>query len=571
MTVVCVPEVEGDVCRWEVDGRHFEEPWPTLGPPIVDLMESDLRFGPGDLKGEPYRLDGEFKGYVHRVYQVYPRGHPREGQRRFTRAGLSLRKGTAKTELAAAIAYCELSRWGPVRFAGWTRHRGELVPEGRPITDPYIPMVAYTEGQAEELAFGALYAMIENAPGVVGEYDLGLERIMRRGGDGKAEALSSSPNAADGARTTFEHFDETHRLRLPRHVELHRTMLANLPKRASADAWALETTTSFEPGQMSVAERTMDYARKVMQGKIRDTTLFFFHRQASEEWAITKQDGTVDQAALRGAIVEASGPAKVEWSNLYKIEEQWQDPDADLAYLERTWLNWPKTRSSSAFDVEKFKDLEMSQYRIPEGALCVLGFDGSRYRDATGLIVTEVETGHQEVFGAWENRQDLPGWEVPKEEVMAAVREAFRRFEIWRMYADPYWWESEIAQLEGEFGDKVIVTFRTPLLRLMSDALIAFKHAIDQAELSHDGDPQYIEHVGHARRKDTKSLFEDGSPRWFITKERDDSPFKIDLAMAGVLSWQARLDAVGAGAKPTRPKGHGIYVPAGAESESETV
>jgi hypothetical protein len=34
---------------------------------------------------------------------------------------------------------------------------------------------------------------------------------------------------------------------------------------------------------------------------------------------------------------------------------------------------------------------------------------------------------------------------------------------------------------------------------------------------------------------------------WTIQKDRHDSPRKIDLAMAGCLSWEARRDAIKAG------------------------
>jgi hypothetical protein len=40
---------------------------------------------------------------------------------------------------------------------------------------------------------------------------------------------------------------------------------------------------------------------------------------------------------------------------------------------------------------------------------------------------------------------------------------------------------------------------------------------------------------------------ETGKPLWLIRKERSDSPNKIDLAMAAVLSWEARMDAIAAG------------------------
>jgi phage terminase large subunit-like protein len=40
---------------------------------------------------------------------------------------------------------------------------------------------------------------------------------------------------------------------------------------------------------------------------------------------------------------------------------------------------------------------------------------------------------------------------------------------------------------------------------------------------------------------------EDGKPMWTIQKERPDSPAKIDAAMAAVLAWEARNDAVAKG------------------------
>jgi hypothetical protein len=200
-------------------------------------------------------------------------GIPRAGKRRFKRFGLSLRKGTAKTELAAAVAYAELHPDGPVRCDGWRQEAGAWVPVGRPVTDPYVPMVAYTEEQTEDLAYAALYVMVTEGPDA-GLFDAGLERILRlddRGrADGKAVALASSPDARDGARTTFQHFDETHRFTLPRLVEAHETMLQNVPKRMGADAWSLETTTTYTPGEGSVAEATHEEAEQVAKGKVQE-------------------------------------------------------------------------------------------------------------------------------------------------------------------------------------------------------------------------------------------------------------------------------------------------------------
>src|SRR5690606_3636389 len=78
-----------------------KKPWPTLGPQVCDWIEGNLCFGPGDLRGEPAFLEDEKRAFIWRMYEVYPKGHPLAGRRRFKRVGISLPKGTAKTEFAA--------------------------------------------------------------------------------------------------------------------------------------------------------------------------------------------------------------------------------------------------------------------------------------------------------------------------------------------------------------------------------------------------------------------------------------------------------------------------------------
>ncbi len=43
-------------------------------------------------------------------------------------------------------------------------------------------------------------------------------------------------------------------------------------------------------------------------------------------------------------------------------------------------------------------------------------------------------------------------------------------------------------------------------------------------------------HIGAAVRHDAKMTDDDGNKLWVIEKERRDSPFKIDYAMAAVIS-----------------------------------
>jgi phage terminase large subunit-like protein len=514
--------------------------YPTLGPQVCAFIEQNLVFGPGDLRGQPAVLDDEKTALIYRMYEVFPKGHAKAGRRRFKRVGISLAKGLAKTELAAWLAACELHPEAPVRCTGWTKD-GE--PIGGPVTDPYIPFVAYTAEQSDELAYGALRMILEEGP-LKDDFDVGLERIMRKKGDGKAVSLSSSPNSRDGARTTFSVMDETHRWNLPRLKAAHQTMQANLPKRKIADPWMLEITTAPEPGAGSVAEGTMEYAKAVSDGRMTDAALFFFHRQASDVHDLSTPEG------LRAAVEEASGPAAV-WRDIDAIVGLALDPTTDLAYWERVWCNRLVKGGSQAFDVEAWKALAATECPAKEGDLITIGFDGAQFHDSTGIVCTQVATGYQWMAGLWEAPLDpekARTWQVPAEEVDAVMHDLFERFTVWRLYADPPYWQSWVAQWRGEWGEDVVIEWWTNRNRQMAAALENFDTAIKDATISHDGSKDTARHVGNSRRRDLPQRDEQGKPLWVITKDRQNSPNKIDLAMSSVLSWEARTDAVASGA-----------------------
>lgn len=521
----------------------LDKGYPTLGPQVCAFIETHLVHGPGDLRGQPVRLDDEKRALIYRMYEVFPPGHPQAGRRRFKRVALSVRKGWAKTELAALIAAVELHPDGPVRCDGWD---ADGQPVGVGVVDPYIPLVAYTEEQSDELAYGALKVILENSP-LADDFDIGLERIMRIGGDGKAVSLASSPDARDGARTTFQVCDETHRWTLPRLKMAHRTMLANLPKRFLADAWCLEVTTAPSPGEGSVAEDTMDYARQVAGGQIADSRLFFFHRQASDGHDLETPDG------LRAAVIEASGPV-AKWSDIDGIIEQWRDPTADRAYLERVWLNRLVRASERAFDVVRWDALARPDYMPRDKAVITLGFDGARWHDSTALVATEVVTGFQWVVGLWEKPPNAAEWEVPEDQVSEAVEAAFKRWRVWRMYCDPRYWETAVAGWAGQYKERGADPKEAPVLewwtnrwKPMAYAVRSYHSAMAAGDVCHDGDPALRRHLGNAVRSYLVQKDEDGKPLWVIYKERPDSPHKIDAAMAGTLSWEARTDARTAG------------------------
>lgn len=527
-----------------------EEPWPSLGGQVCDFLESASIFGPGSLKGQPYRLDAEKRAALWKAYEVYPRGHELAGRRRFRRVRLSWRKGTAKTELGAQVGYAELHPDGPVRFDGWDANGN---PVGRPVTDPYIPMLAYTQEQVEELAYGALMLICQEGPDA-DLFDAGAERILRLGAngraDGKAVPLATSPDSRDGSRVTFQHYDETHRLHSDRHLAAYETMEANLPKRPLDDPWSLGTTTAGKPGQGSVAELDKREAEMIAEGKIHEPQLFYFHRQASDVTAqrAIKSGKLEDRIA---AISEATGPAGEYGPGQFRDAAlQWDRPNADHAYLERTWWNRWSQAGNQAFDAAKWAAGAKPDYRPARRAWITVGFDGARWRDMAAMIATEPATGFQWPLGLWDPK-DYPADEgINPDDVWAAFMEAAKTWRVARMYGDPAMgWDSFLANASNHLGPKRVVHFYTDSRNLRGAALMSRTYAtsIAAGEVTHSADPTFSAHIAATARRDTRLLDDDGSPLWVMSKERHDSPNKIDAAMAGGLSWRAALDAISGG------------------------
>ena len=540
------------------------EPWPTLGPQVCDFVEDRGIYGPGSLQGQPYEIDPEFRAWLYRCYEVYPQEHEWAGRRRFKRAGLSVRKGLAKTEKEALIVFAELHAEAPVRCDGFDAH-GQ--PVGRPVMSPYIPMLAYSVDQVEELAYGALRYIVENGPDA-DLFDVSLERIIRLNDmgreDGKAVPLAQSPNSRDGARTTLNAYDEPHRLYMPRHKQAHATMEANLPKRPLEDPWSLYVGTAGEPGQDSVAEDLHREAEKASRGLLTRPDLFYLYRTDDN----VKRDLT-DKVERIQAIREATGPAG-EWGpgQFDDIASQWDREGADSAYLERVWLNRWVRSNEQAFDANRWAQLchvggnpeAPLRPRIPKGAKVGVGFDGARLRDATALVVTDLATGTQELWGLWEQDLDDPEWEVPADEVDQAIEAVFDYFDVWKMYGDPPYWTTELGVWAGRHKGRV-QEWWTNAHKAAAYAVRAYMEGMSTGAVGWSQDHPHAadlgRHVANAGKKTLKQILDDrGEPMHILAKIHKDR--KFDGAMAGMLSWQAYLDAHKAGAAkpriPSRPR-----------------
>jgi hypothetical protein len=203
---------------------------------------------------------------------------------------------------------------------------------------------------------------------------------------------------------------------------------------------------------------------------------------------------------------------------------------------------------SAAFDIDTYLTLA-DPHAVDDRALIVLGVDGARFRDALAVRACEITTGYMWTVGIWERPKDAgPDYEHPFEEVDRRMVEVFRRFDVWRAYVDPQYIEGLVDRWQGRWGDKRVHSWFTNRDRQAAWAVRNLTTAIGAGDLSHDGDELAVAHIRQARKRKVNVFDDRGQQMHVLAKDRHDSPRKIDSAMADVLAWECRGDAIAAGA-----------------------
>ena len=525
----------------------------SLGWIAIWWIETFCVHGPGDVQGEAIDLDSEFAAFILDCYAL-----EESGRRNYDSAFISRAKGRAKSELAGFITLFEAM--GPARFDRWaeggeTYERDGFVykyqagePIGKPVTGPVIRCLATEEGQAGN-TYDNVYFNLSEGPLANGlpRDAAGLTRIFLPGG-GEIIPSSASNSSKDGGKETFIVLDETHLYTTRELKRMYDTVRRNLAKRKAAEPWSLETSTMYLPGEKSVAEETHDYAKLIREGKAKTQRLLFDHREADPDIDLG------DEEQVRAGIREAYGPF-ADVMDVDRILAEFYDPRNDPQDSRRYYFNQPTSSKDAWISSPEWMACGASK-EVAKGEQITLGFDGSRKRtrgltDATALIGCRVSDGHLFEIRIWEQPEGPAGegWEVPITEVDYEVRQAFENYKVVGMFADPAKWESYIAQWEADFGRnlKVKSTQNHPIEWWMTGnrsylvvrALEQFQNAVIDKELTHSGQA-LTRHVLNARRRIGRSGMS-------IAKEHPESPNKIDAAVAAVLAYQARLQALSKG------------------------
>ena len=489
-------------------GPEYEGEFPTLGYEVADWIEAHCAVPDGDRVSEPFELS---EGQLRHLLWAY-RLDPATGRRAFRRTALVRSQKWGKGPFASAVTCAQAE--GPTRFAGWDAN-GD--PVGRPWETPLIQLVAWSLEQVDN-TWRSLLPMIQLGPLADIIPDTGETRINLPGG-GRIEPVTAEGRSRLGARLTFAIVDETHSYVGPAAIRLAETVRRNLAG-MGADTWAMETTNAWDPSEDSVAQRTADHGGPDVFldfpavpagsfGNKRDRIRILRANYADAPWVDVDRVNAECEELI--AVGDQQQAERFFGNRIIATADQWLEPDL--------WAACPAAPP------------------LEPGERVALGFDGSRVDDHTALVAASIDTGAVHLLAHWAPTAATP---VDPVEVDAAVHEAFASFTVVRMYADPPHWQDLLSAWAGEFGGAVM-EFWTTGDRRMAAALERFHTAVTSGAVAHPADTVLTDHVTNARRRKSRAGFQ-------IAKPAHDR--KIDAAVAAVLAWEARGDALAAADQP---------------------
>ena len=508
----------------------------SLGWLLIAWVEHFCVHGPGDVQGDPVVLDDEFAGFGVDCYAL-----DESGRRLYDDAFFSRAKGRAKSELAGFLTLFEA--FGPCRFGGfadggesfrwrdfsYTFAPGE--PMGQLITYPFIRCLATEEEQAGNTYDNVFFNLTE---GPLGE-DLprdaaGITRTLIPGG-GEIRPSTASNAAKDGGKESFVVFDETHLYGLPELKRMYATVSRNKSKRKAAQPWSLQTSTMYQPGEQSVAERTHERAKLIREGRSRARRLLFDHREAPADVDLSHRE------AIVAALAETYGPA-AEWMDLDgMVDREFWNIERDIEDSRRYFFNQPTAARDAWLTAPELKQ-NRRQVDLPDGCEVALFFDGSKSDDATGLVAVRMDDGAARTVGLWERPERADDWQVDSADVDRVVRATHDRLAVAAFFADVKEFESYVDAWAADLSSEYLIDATSGRARHavawdmrahtrdFTDA--AMRHAVDvrAGESPYDGD-DLERHALNARRAPNKYGVS-------ITKEGRESPRKIDLAVCWV-------------------------------------
>lgn len=521
---------------------EYEGEFPTLGWEMLDFY-TDMLAKPDSADYEPLVFTDEQAKFVLDFYRL----DPTTGRRVYRRSVFSRPKKYGKSPLMGALGIGEAL--GPVVFDGWDANGR---PVGKPwaeVRTPWIQFAAVNEDQTRN-AFDPLLEMIRQGP-IMDYYDVDPMESFVALPKGRIEYITAAGTSKEGQRPVFAALDQTESwYRNNGGVNLAAVIRRNL---AGTGGTSVETPNAYRPGSGSVAEQSFAYAHAIEEGRARDEGLLMDHQEAPADTDMTDDDSL--QSGLLVAYGDSAKP-KGGWVDLDRIMADIRDPATDPQDARQYFLNQVTHASDSWVSKPEIMAAASPGTQVEDGAMVVLGFDGSRGRvrgkaDATALVGMTIDAGHLFTVQVWERTDaDSQEWAPNPDEVDAVVRETFDRYKVVGFYADPSGWTGQVASWEASYGrrlrvkasrDAPITAWPRGKDTRVAEHVEKLRQALVMQEVTWDGSSPLMRHMLNARRRSIKS------GGYLLYKQFPDSPDKIDAAYAAVMAYKAYIDATSKG------------------------
>lgn len=413
------------------------------------------------------------------------------------RAGLvSIPRGNGKSTLAAALGLYGL-------FA-----------DDEP--SPQVIVVASDERQAS-IVREIARRMVELSPELAARAQIFKDRIRTPLNDGTFMSLPADPAALHGWDPSLLVVDELHVVS----EDIWEAVSSAAGKRAKSLTLAISTPA---------ASRDSVMWRLIEQDRVAPDASFYVAEfgaptgcDLDDESAWEVANPALDDFLHRDALAALSKTMRPATFRRLRLGQWIEDSEAWISHAD--WTACAEQRDLAAAAPRR-------RGASDRGQPIVIGFDGSVGDDSTALVgCTVEERPHLFVLGVWEKPAGPTAreWRVPRDEVTAAIDEAFDRFDVLELACDPFAWRSEIDRWAEKHGRERVLEFPTNQARRMAPATERFYGMVAEGKLSHADDERLTRHVLAAVVATTAS----GDT---IRKDRRWSPRKIDLAVASVIA-----------------------------------
>jgi phage terminase large subunit-like protein len=458
----------------------------TQGHNVIRFLEEFLTLG-GSYYGQPFKVLDFQREVINDIYRLDD-----EGRRAHRTYLLGLPRKNAKTTLAAALGVFHL-----------IADDADKAP---------VAIAAAGDRQQARLVFDEVRRMIQANEDLASVCTVYRNEVKCHRNGGTFRVVSADAGLQQGLNPSFVVIDEYH---------VHKT--AEL-----FDALTLGSATRSQPLTLVISTAGFDlesplgrlyrYGAKVTSGEIEDPSfgMTWWGPAENEEYDLHDPE-----------VWARFNPAWAHFMNQGEFESAHRRT-AQAPFIRYRLNGWTKAENSW-LPAGVFEGLA-SERRLEPGEPVVLGFDGAWQSDSTALVACSVEEPrHIEIIGLWEKPDDQSamGWRTPVHEVYSTITDAFEKFSVVELAADPWRFEQSLASLAEE--GYPVVEFPTGSVQRMTQATQAMFDAVIDGRLSHSGDPALIRHFSNAvLREDARGAR--------VTKDRRGSTRKIDAAVAAIIA-----------------------------------